>query len=677
MTALRALHRRQYLRILPPSSETRTLGPTPRHRGRPVRSLWGLAFVLFYDTRGPGTQLLLVFVVGGMVAGASGTLALHLPAFLGFTAAAVLPTAARMIAEGDPQHTALGGLAIVFGVAMSLLAVNTNRAVTEAFRLRFEKQHLLARLSDAQVSLAEANRTLEQRVAERGAALERQTEALRDAQRMESVGLLAGGIAHDFNNLLTVVMGNVSLLLGERLPIAEHRNRLDEIHRAAARGANLVSQLLAFSRRQVMVRRVVDLNLIVAELQPLLGRLIGEHIKLVVATTADALTVRADPTQLQQVIINLATNARDAMAEGGTLTIETALVDAPPVCGVPPGRYVVLSVRDTGVGMDPDTRRMAFHPFFTTKEVGRGTGLGLATVYGIVEQSDGHVSVESEPGRGSCFRIFLPWAATENIDVPGVPAEPLSTPIPQATTILIAEDDTMVRAVTARVLGAAGYTVIEAANGEQALTIIRGHVGLIDLLVSDVVMPDMGGVELAKRVSSERPEIRILLVSGYNPEGMSVLDGDDPAGRVPAKALHPEGIAGEGLDDAGREARRLRESLIRPAASRRVRVTNSVASCHSIRRACGRTHLRPFPLEFLPARGLHGPNVRHGKAIDDGHPFRLENLIPEILQAPAQLADRESGKAFLERLVAEERDHDFHEGRGPHVRLGVHARELV
>ncbi len=432
--------------------------------------LWGLAVVLFYDTRALGTQLLLIFVVAGMIAGASGTLALHLPAFLGFTAAAVVPTAARLIAEGDPQHTALGGLAIVFGVAMSLLAVNTNRAVTEAFRLRFEKQHLLARLSDAQVSLAEANRTLEQRVAERGAALERQTEALRDAQRMESVGLLAGGIAHDFNNLLTVVMGNVSLLLGEPSLDAERRARLDEIHRAAARGANLVSQLLAFSRRQVMVRQVVDLNRIVAELQPLLGRLIGEHVQLVVASSAESLPVRADPTQLQQVIINLATNARDAMDAGGTLTIEAALVDGtPPGTAIPPGRYVVLSVRDTGVGMDPDTRRMAFHPFFTTKEVGRGTGLGLATVYGIVEQTGGHVSVESEPGYGSCFRIFLPWAATENGDVTVAPSEYRSEPIPHATTILVAEDDTMVRAVTARVLGAAGYTVIEAADGEQAL----------------------------------------------------------------------------------------------------------------------------------------------------------------------------------------------------------------
>ena len=329
-TALRALHRRQYLRALPPASET-DLWARRLVVGAVLSGvLWGLAVVLFYDTRALGTQLILIFVVAGMIAGASGTFALHLPAFIGFTAAAVLPTAARLIAEGDPQHTALGGLAIVYGAAMSLLASNTNRAVTEAFRLRFEKQHLLARLSDAQVSLAEANRTLERRIAERGAALERQTEALRDAQRMESVGLLAGGIAHDFNNLLTVVMGNVSLLLGEASLNTDRRERLDEIQRAAGRGANLVSQLLAFSRRQVMVRRVVDLNVIVAEVQPLLARLIGEHVQLVMASSAESLPVRADPTQLQQVIINLATNARDAMDVGGKLTIEAALVDGAP-----------------------------------------------------------------------------------------------------------------------------------------------------------------------------------------------------------------------------------------------------------------------------------------------------------------------------------------------------------
>ena len=539
VAALRALHRHQYLRTLPPTSETDVWARRLVIGAVLSGVLWGLAVLLFYETGVLGPQLLLVFVVGGMIAGASGTLALHLPAFLGFTAAAVVPTAARMLAEGDLLHIAMSGLAMVFGVAMALLAANTNRAVTEAFRLRFEKQHLLARLSDAQVSLAEANRTLEKRVAERGAALERQTEALRDAQRMESVGLLAGGIAHDFNNLLTVVMGNVSLL-GEADLSAQQRDRLDEVHRAAARGANLVSQLLAFSRRQVMVRRVVDLNVIVAEVQPLLGRLIGAHIQLAVPKTSQPLPVKADPTQLQQVIINLATNARDAMDAGGTLTIETALVEgAVPGTSFAPGRYVVLSVRDTGVGMTADTRRMAFHPFFTTKEVGRGTGLGLATVYGIVEQSDGHISVDSEPGRGSCFRVYLPLAATENVEVPVSPPESPSAPASSSATILVAEDDTMVRAVTARILSTAGYTVIEAADGEQALAIIRGHAGLIDLLISDVVMPTLGGAELAKRVSAERPEIRILLVTGYDPEGMPILDDRTPPVEFVQKPFTP------------------------------------------------------------------------------------------------------------------------------------------
>jgi len=525
VAAFRAYYRREYLRDPAPDSDTARWARRLVVGAGASGLLWGLAVVLFYQTRDLGPQLLLVFVVGGMIAGGSGTLALHLPAFLGFTAAAAVPTAVRMLAEGDAQHIAMAGMAIVFGIAMSLLAANTNRAVSESFRLRFENQHLLARLSDAQVSLAEANRTLEQRVAERGAALERQTEALRDAQRMESVGLLAGGIAHDFNNLLTVVMGNVSLLLNDVTLADQTKGRLDEIHRAAARGANLVSQLLAFSRRQMMVRHVVDLNLMVTESHMLLRRLIGEHIDLVVTTAAEPLPVRADPTQLHQVVINLATNARDAMAGGGTLTIETTHIDeAPRDTTIPPGRYAVLSVRDTGVGMDADTRRMAFHPFFTTKEVGRGTGLGLATVHGIVEQSGGHVSVESEPGRGSCFRVFLPLAANEKLDVTVSPAEQVSTPTPRPTTILVAEDDTMVRAVTSRVLDAAGYTVIEAADGEEALAVIGSHVGPIDLLVSDVVMPNLGGLDLAKRVARERPEIRILLVTGYNPDGMSLQD---------------------------------------------------------------------------------------------------------------------------------------------------------
>jgi signal transduction histidine kinase len=309
-------------------------------------------------------------------------------------------------------------------MAMWLITAHSNRALVESFHLRFENHELLTRLSAAQVSLAETNQTLEQRVAERGAALERQSEALRDAQRMESVGLLAGGVAHDFNNLLTVVLGGVELLLADtRNP--HDRARLVEIKGAANRGATLVSQLLAFSRRQVMVRHVLDFNTIVNEVRPLLAHLIGEHIHLVVSLARTALHVEADPTQLQQTIINLATNARDAMPDGGTLTITTELVDGiPDGTTFPADRYVTLSVRDTGIGMDEATKRLAFDPFFTTKDLGKGTGLGLASVYGSVEQSGGHVHVESEPGRGSWFRVFLPWVAVETTEPPDIPRRP-------------------------------------------------------------------------------------------------------------------------------------------------------------------------------------------------------------------------------------------------------------
>jgi signal transduction histidine kinase len=470
-------------------------------------------------------ELVLVFVIGGMVAGASGTMALHLPAFLAFTASAILPMALRIFAEGDAPHIAMGVLAIVYGVAMWLLANNSNRALTESFRLRFENQDLLARLSAAQVSLAETNESLEQRVAERTAAFERQSEALRDAQRMESVGLLAGGVAHDFNNLLTVILGNVEMLLTDIRKVKD-RSRLDEIQSAANRGATLVSQLLAFSRRQVMVRQVLDLNAIVMEVRPLLTRLIGEHIELRVSLAEAALPIQADPTQIQQTIINLATNARDAMPAGGTLTIETGRVEEVPAgTTLPPGRYVMLSVRDTGVGMDTATIRMAFHPFFTTKDVGKGTGLGLASVHGIVEQSGGHVFVESELGRGSCFRVLLPRVGVETVDVVASPRTTHPVDVRQTATILIAEDEALVRGVVVRVLGGAGYTVVQAQNGEQALEMVRAHRTPIDLVITDVVMARMGGLDLAKQLSVERPSTPVLLISGYNREEML----DDPS----------------------------------------------------------------------------------------------------------------------------------------------------
>jgi signal transduction histidine kinase/CheY-like chemotaxis protein len=526
VSILRAGLRRRYLRAHPSPDQHAVWAQRVVGAAFATGLVWGIGGALFYDPSAIVPQLVLVFVIGGMVAGASGTLALHVPAFLAFAWAAILPAAARMMAEGDTPHIAMGLLAVVFGGAMWLITAHTNRAVTEAFRLRFANQELLAQLSAVQVSLEETNRTLEQRVAERSAALERQTDALRDAQRMESVGLLAGGIAHDFNNLLTVVLGSVELLLADARN-TEDRSRLEDIHSAANRGATLVRQLLAFSRRQVMVRQVLDLNAVVTEVHPLLTRLIGEHIELVVSLAARPVPVKADPTQLHQTIINLATNARDAMPDGGRLTIETGTVDGvPDGTTFPEGRYVTLTVRDTGVGMDATTKRLAFHPFFTTKDVGKGTGLGLATVHGIVEQSGGRVLVDSEPGRGSCFRVFLPRVAIETTERRAAPevAPPVDAAHP--ATIVIVEDEMLVRAVTARVLGRAGYTVIEAQDGEEALQMVRLHEQTIDLVITDVVMAKLGGLELARRLAQEKPGLPILLMSGYNREEMP---SDDPA----------------------------------------------------------------------------------------------------------------------------------------------------
>ena len=524
---LRAAVRRRYLRAHPSTEETAFWARRLVWGALITGLLWGVGGALLYDPRTFIPQLVLAFTIGGMVAGASGTLALHLPGFLAFAAAAVLPIAARMFAVGDVPHIAMAGLSVVYGMAMWLIAAHSNQAMSESFRLRFENNDLLTRVSAIQVSLAETNQTLEQRVAERGAALERQSEALRDAQRMESVGLLAGGVAHDFNNLLTVVLGSVELLLAEART-AHDRARLGEIKSAANRGATLVSQLLAFSRRQVMVRHVLDLNAVVNEVRPLLAHLIGEHIELLVSLARAPLYVEADPTQLQQTIINLATNARDAMPDGGTLTIATALMDGVPAgTTFPAGRYIMLSVRDTGVGMDAATKRLAFHPFFTTKAVGRGTGLGLSSVYGIVEQSGGHVHVDSQPGRGSCFRVFLPRVVVRAPTAVDASATTVALPAGAShpASIILVEDESLVREITARVLGRAGYTVLEAHDGEHALQLLRRHEGQIDLVITDVVMTRMGGLELARRIASERPGMPILLMSGYSAEEMPT---DDP-----------------------------------------------------------------------------------------------------------------------------------------------------
>lgn len=344
---------------------------------------------------------------------------------------------------------------------------------------------------------------------------QRRLEAqLQQSQKMESIGLLAGGVAHDFNNLLTVIAGYAQMAQHDLPEGHPAREAIDEIAQAAERASGLTRQLLMFSRRQMSSPKTLSINELVANLEKMLRRLISEDIELTLRLQAAADNVRADAGHLEQVIVNLAVNARDAMPNGGRLTIETNDTAAGEADGVAPGRCVELMVSDTGVGMTPEVRERIFEPFFTTKEKGKGTGLGLSTVYGIVKQSGGAISVSSEPGRGSKFRILLPCVALPSVASPrGAPQMRTSA---GSETILLAEDEDGVRKFVCTVLRSQGYTVLEAGNGREALDVAHGHAGPIHLLLTDVVMPGMGGVELAERFSVARPEAAVLMMSGYS-----------------------------------------------------------------------------------------------------------------------------------------------------------------
>ncbi len=348
-------------------------------------------------------------------------------------------------------------------------------------------------------------------------------EQLRQSQKMEAVGQLAGGIAHDFNNLLTAILGSTQLLLQNMPPGDPRREDAEEVRHAGLRAAELTRQLLAFSRRQVLAPKVLELNAVVANMDRMLRRLLGEDIELVTSLDPGAGAVNADPGQLEQVLLNLAVNARDAMPGGGRLSIETARLQLHEEHierrhRLPPGDYACLIVTDTGVGMDDATQAHLFEPFFTTKEVGKGTGLGLATVYGIVKQSGGYIWVYSEPRRGTTVKVYLPR-------VPGAAEAPAATPPPKAVkggheTVLLVEDAAPVRTLARRSLEACGYRVLDAADGPSALELSARHAAGIELLVTDVVMPGMSGRELAERLAPERPGMKVLYTSGYTDDAM-------------------------------------------------------------------------------------------------------------------------------------------------------------
>ncbi|MBA2689048.1 MAG: response regulator [Gemmatimonadaceae bacterium] len=351
-------------------------------------------------------------------------------------------------------------------------------------------------------------------------------EQLRQSLKMEAIGTLAGGIAHDFNNLLTVIRGHAELLKETLHPSLLEFDDLAQILIAADRAAALTHHLLAFSRKQILQPVPLDLNVVLSSLAPMLRRLIGEDIEIEIAPSRDLFVITADPGQMEQVMVNLVVNARDAMPRGGRITIGTENVvvsDQEPLKGLPSGSYVMLSVSDTGHGIPAELRDRIFEPFFTTKEVGKGTGLGLSTVFGIVKQSGGHLVLNSEVDQGSTFRIYL--HKSEQTRVP-TPRDVTALPeLGGSETILLAEDEEAVRSLVRRVLENNGYTVLVARDGSEAIRLAAAHADAIDLFLTDVIMPGTGGVELARQIREHCPDTPVLYMSGYNDEDIARRGG--------------------------------------------------------------------------------------------------------------------------------------------------------
>lgn len=403
----------------------------------------------------------------------------------------------------------------------------------------------LIRLPSA-VQNALKRREAERDKAEALEALRKSEEQLQQSQKLEAVGRLAGGVAHDFNNLLTAIIGYSDLAL-RRLPERDPLQRdLEEIKKAGERASALTRQLLAFSRKQVLRPRVINLNEVIADLERMLRRTIGEDIVFKAKLQPDLGNVKADPSQMEQVIINLAVNARDAMPEGGKLLIETANICldesyARQHVSVVPGNFVMVAVSDTGTGIDEETKRRIFEPFFTTKEAGKGTGLGLSTVYGIIKQSGGNIWVYSEVSRGTTFKVYLPRVSE---DAELLRREAQKAEVPGGTeTLLLVEDEQLVRDLSVEILSSLGYNILKAENGPAALELWKQHPGKIDLLLTDVVMPEMSGRELAQRLQASHPEMRVLFMSGYTRDAIVHHGALDEGIQFMQKPFSPDGLA--------------------------------------------------------------------------------------------------------------------------------------
>jgi len=431
---------------------------------------------------------------------------------------------------------------------MLLMRYLSGKALVAELGLQYDleqyREHLESVVEERTADLLEAIQKLKGEIAERQKSEEGrqqlQTQLLQ-AQKMESVGRLAGGVAHDFNNILTAILSYAELSLMRISANDPLREYLESIRTASEKAAGLTHQLLAFSRRQVLEMKVMDLNAVVTGMADMLKRLIGEDVLLELRTGASASTIRADQGQIEQVLMNLAVNARDAMPSGGRLLIETA--DAAPENALlkaqgfaEPGAYTTLSVTDSGAGMSAEVRERIFEPFFTTKELGRGTGLGLATTYGIVKQHGGHFTVDSEPGKGTTFRVFFPVASGTGLLQEAEPDGPLPR---GSETLLVVEDDRTVRELIFTVLTPLGYRVLSTGSGDEAIRTSDSFDGPVDLLLTDVVMPGMSGKHLAEVMRIRRPGIKVLFMSGYTQDALSTQGMLEPGVALIHKPLRP------------------------------------------------------------------------------------------------------------------------------------------